>query len=167
MTQIVKFPDPVLTIPTVKFDFTNPQVNQFELVEEMLKTMNDHKSIGLSANQIRHPLRVFVMRGENQNYACFNPKIVSHSDEQNLLEEGCLSFPGINVKVKRWNTVRLRFQTPSGGIDTINVAGLTARVIQHEMDHLDGTIFYSRANAYHREKAFKKQKEYLNGTRSA
>jgi len=52
-------------------------------------------------------------------------------------------------------------------VDTINVSGLTARVVQHEIDHLDGYEFFNRANKFHRDKAFKKQKEYLNGTRSA
>jgi peptide deformylase len=166
MTEIVKFPDSLLSTPTANFDFVNPQVDPHMLVQEMLKTMNDNKGIGLSANQIGYNVRVFVMRGLDQNYACFNPKIVGHSGGENVMEEGCLSYPGLNVKVKRWNSVRLRFQTASGGIDTINVSGLTARVVQHEMDHLDGYPFFKRANKFHRDKAFKKQKEYLDGTRS-
>jgi len=153
--EIVKFPDKILSTPTANFDFVTPQVNPHELVREMLEIMNANKGIGLSANQIGYSVRVFVMRGVDQNYACFNPKIVGHSEEENTLEEGCLSYPGLNIKIKRWNTVRLRFQTASGGIDTLSVAGLTARVIQHEIDHLDGYPFYNRANRYHRDKAMK------------
>lgn len=167
MTEIVKFPNPILRMPTRQFNFVNPEVDPHELVQEMLKVMNDNKGIGLSANQIGYNLRVFVMRGLEQNYACFNPKIVSFGEGTNVLEEGCLSFPGLNVKIKRFNSLRLRFQTASGGVDTLNVSGLTARVVQHEIDHLDGYEFYNRANKFHRDKAFKKQKEYLNGTRSA
>lgn len=166
MIEIVKFPHSILTTPTQQFDFVNPQVDPYELVRQMLETMNESKGIGLSANQIGQPFSVFVMRGENQNYACFNPKIVGHSALENTMEEGCLSFPGLNVKVKRWNSVRLRFQTASGGVDTLNVSGLTARVVQHEMDHLSGVAFYNRANKFHRDQAFKKQKELLNGNRS-
>ncbi|CAB5221424.1 Def N-formylmethionyl-tRNA deformylase [uncultured Caudovirales phage] len=160
MTEIVKYPNELLSTPTIDFNFINPQIDPYELVQEMLKTMNESKGIGLSANQIGHRLKVFVMRGADQNYACFNPKIVHLSDDHNTLEEGCLSFPGINVKIKRANTVRLRFSTASGGIDTKTFAGLTARVVQHEMDHLDGVLFFNRANRYHREKAMK---GYYNG----
>ena len=165
MREIVKFPNTILTSPTFNFDFLTPVLDPYTLVQEMLEVMNENKGIGLSANQIGYPYRVFVMRGENQNYACFNPKIVGNSSGENTMEEGCLSFPGLIVKVKRWNSIRLRFQTASGGVDTLNVSGLTARVVQHEMDHLDGIPFYNRANKFHRDKAFKKQKEYLNGTR--
>ena len=153
--MIIKYPDPILSTPTINFNFIDPQIDQYELVQEMLKTMHENRGIALSSNQIGYSLRVFVMRGEDQNYACFNPKIVHLSDDQNTLEEGCLSFPGINVKIKRSNSVRLRFSTASGGIDTKTFAGLTARAVQHEMDHLDGALFFNRANRYHREKAMK------------
>ena len=153
--NILTYPNAFLTTPTENFDFNNPPVNPHLLIQDMLQIMNEKKGIGLSANQLGLSYRVFVMRGEDTNFACFNPKIVSQSNETNLLEEGCLSFPGVNVKVKRSNTLRLRFQTPSGGTDTKNFGGLTARVVQHEIDHLNGILFFNNANRYHREKALK------------
>lgn len=154
MTEIVKYPHPALTSPTIPFDFINPPVDPLALATEMIVKMNESRGIGLSANQLGYPYRVFVMRGEDVNFACFNPKIVNLSEDTNLLEEGCLSFPGVNVKIKRSNTVRIRFET-SSGVQTRTFAGLTARVVQHEMDHLDGVLFFNRANKFHRDRAMK------------
>lgn len=153
--MIVKFPNNCLTTATAHFDFNNSQTNPHDLVQTMLEQMINSKGIGLSANQLGLSHRVFVMRGDEYNFACFNPKIVSMSNDTNTLEEGCLSFPGVVVKVPRANTVRLRFQTASGGTDTKTFDGLSARVIQHEIDHLDGKLFFNRAHRYHREKALK------------
>lgn len=153
--NIVKYPNDILVTPTNEFDFSNPPSDPHELARSMLQTMYDSNGVGLSANQVGLPYRVFVMRGDEYSFACFNPKIVSMSDQTTVLEEGCLSFPGLVVKVPRANTVRLRFQTPSGSVDTKKFDGLSARVIQHEMDHLDGLLFYNKAHRYHREKALK------------
>lgn len=156
MYSIVKYPNDALTTPTVEFDFSNPPTNPHDLVHEMLTIMNDSKGVGLSANQLGLPYRVFVMRGNEYNFACFNPKIVSMSDDTSLLDEGCLSFPGLVVKIARSKTARLRFQTASGGTDTKTFDGLSARVVQHEMDHLNGILFYNNAHRYHRDKALKR-----------
>ena len=153
--ELIRYPDSRLTTEVPAFDFNNPPVDTYKLVEDMLTIMNDKKGIGLSANQLGLPYRVFVMRGDEYNYACFNPKIVSSDDKQTILEEGCLSFPGITVKIKRPVSVRLRFSTASGATDTRTFDGLTARVVQHELDHLNGTLFFNRANKYHRDKALK------------
>jgi peptide deformylase len=155
MEEFIKYPNALLTNQVKNFDFTNPPTNPSELVEQMLKIMQKYNGVGLSANQLGLPYRVFVMRGLEHNFACFNPRIVSHSNDTTILEEGCLSFPGVTVKVKRYNEVRLRFTTASGGTDTKTFSGITARVIQHEIDHLNGILFFNRANRYHRDKALK------------
>lgn len=153
--MIVKYPDPFLSSPTLPFDFDIPPGPASELATALIKIMNDHNSIGLSANQVGIPYRVFVMRGSPENFACFNPTIVHYSQEQELNDEECISFPGVKIKIRRSLQVRLRFQTPSGVLTTQSFSGLTARVIQHEMDHLDGIPFINRANKYHRDKAMK------------
>lgn len=158
--SIVKFPDPILLTPTAPFDFSNPPVDPHNLVQDMLKTMVDNNGVGLSANQVGLPYKVFVMRGVDFNYACFNPKIVSYGDQQLLMEEGCLSYPGLIIKIKRPTEVRLRFQTASGGIDTKTFNGLTARIVQHEMDHLDGVAFYNRATRFHRDQAMRRRGKF-------
>lgn len=155
MSKIVKYPNSILKQKTPLWDFNDPPEDAHALVEEMITIMNESNGIGLAAPQIGKSYRMFIMRGENENYACFNPTIVYYSPEVELNDEACLSFPGINVKVKRSLNVRLRFQTPSGHTVTKSFSGLTARVIQHELDHLDGIIFINRANKYHRDKAMK------------
>lgn len=162
MSDIIKGENPILTTPIDTFDFQNPPENPQDIAMELMKTMNENNGIGLAANQIGKPYRVFAIRGYPENYVCFNPRVVHTSDETILLEEGCLSFPNLLVKIKRPKQIRVRFQTPSGVVETKVFDGLTARVFQHELDHLDGILFYKRANRIHREQAFKKL-EKLNG----
>jgi peptide deformylase len=152
---ILKYPNKMLTTPCEAFDFANPPGNPNELAIGLMQVMNQYNGVGLAANQVGIPLRVFVMKGAPENFVCFNPKIVVASEEQELLEEGCLSFPGVNVKVKRPKSIKARFQTPSGETTTMTFTGLTARVFQHELDHLDGIVFFNRANRYHRDKALR------------
>jgi len=120
--------------------------------------MYDWNGIGLAANQVGVPYRVFAMRGSPENFVCFNPRIVQPSAENIILEEGCLSFPGLLVKVKRPKHIRVRFQTPNGDTRTETFIGMTARIFQHELDHLDGRLYFNRANKYHKEIAMKKWK---------
>lgn len=153
--EIIKYPNPLLTTETIPFDFINPPIAPSELVKIMLEVMNSNNGVGLSANQIGYNHRVFVMRGPEYNFAFFNPKIVSYGEETDTLEEGCLSVPGVVVKITRPKSVRVRFQTPSSGVDTKTFDGLSARIIQHEMDHLNGVMFFNRAHRYYRDKAMK------------
>jgi peptide deformylase len=120
--------------------------------------MYEWNGIGLAANQVGVPYRVFAMRAQPQNFVCFNPRIVQPSAEQISLEEGCLSFPGLIVKLKRPRHVRVRFQTPNGDTRTETFIGMSARVFQHEMDHLEGRLYFNQASRYHREIALKKWK---------
>jgi peptide deformylase len=152
--NLVKYPNPILTTPCQEFDFKNPVRDPNDLALDLLSFMIDNNSIGLSANQVGIPYRVLVTRGE-PNFAMFNPKIVFKSKTVTLLDEGCLSFPGVVCKIKRSSEIRVRFQMPSGGTTTKVFNGLTAKVIQHEIDHLDGVLFYNRANKFHRDKALK------------
>jgi len=162
MADIIKGETPILTSTMEEFDFTNPPENPFDIAMELMQIMNDYNGIGLAANQIGKLYRVFVMRGDPENFVCFNPRIVHMSEEQIVLEEGCLSFPNLIIKIKRPKIIRVRFQTPSGLVETKVFDGLTARVFQHEIDHLNGILFYKRANRIHKEQAFKKL-EKLNG----
>jgi peptide deformylase len=118
--------------------------------------MHDSNGIGLAANQVGIPYRVFAMRGQPENFVCFNPRIVQYSNETIVLEEGCLTYPGLIVKIKRPQHIRCRFQTPNGDTLTKQFTGMTARVFQHELDHLNGKIFYNQANRVHRDQALKK-----------
>ena len=155
MMELVKYPNPILSTPVAEFDFNYPPESPSDIATKLIFEMNNHNGISLSANQLGLPYRVFCMRGYPENYVCFNPRIVYSSPEVTSMEEACVSFPGVTVKVKRSKEIRVRFQTPSGMLVTKKFDGLTARTFQHELDHLDGILFFNRANRYHREKALK------------
>lgn len=154
--NLVKSSNLILTTPCQLFDFQNPPFDPIEFSQQLVKFMYDNNGIGLAANQVGVPYRIFSMRGEPENFVCFNPKIVQPSVEQIVLEEGCLSYPGLIVKIKRSQHVRVRFQTPNGDTLTKQFTGMTARIFQHELDHLDGLIFYNKANRIHRDRALEK-----------
>jgi peptide deformylase len=158
MLNLVKSDDPILTKPCQDFDFKNPPFDPIDFAKDLIKFMYENNAIGLSGNQVGVPYRVFAMRGSPENYVCYNPKIVMPSTEEVLLEESCLTYSGLLVKIKRPQHVRVRFTVPNGEVKTETYTGMTARVFQHQMDYLDGVLFYSRANRYHREQAFKKWK---------
>jgi peptide deformylase len=160
MNNIRLFPDPILTTPCQAFNFFEPQEDPQTIVKVLTEKMIENNGVGIAANQIGYPYRVFIIRGTEYNYVFFNPKIVSMSKDQTNLEESCLSVPGVTVKVKRASEIRLRFQVPSGETTTKTFNGLSAKIIQHEIDHLDGILFFNRANRYHRDKAMK---GYYNG----
>lgn len=146
-----------LSEPCTSFDFTDPQTDPIQLASDLVATMLKHNGVGLAANQVGYKLRVFAMRTSPQMTVVFNPKIVSVSDETEELEEGCLSFPNLIVPIKRAKTIRVRFAYPNSDVQTHNYSGLTARVFQHELDHLDGILFFNRTDRIHRERAFRKK----------
>ena len=157
--NVVSHTDPILRRKMEPFDFTNPPTDPIQLAKDLTETMISQNGLGLAANQVGLPYRVFVLTGE-QVYACFNPKIVSASPEQVYINEGCLSYPGMVVKIKRPQSIRVRFTMPNGATETMKFEGLTARCFQHEMDHLDGIVHLSRATLYHRQQAVKAQKAF-------
>ena len=154
--NLVHYSDPILTTKCELFDFLNPPFDPVEFSHEIMKYMYEHNGIGLAANQIGIPYRIFAMRGSPENFVCFNPRIIDLSEGMNVLDEACLSYPGLAIKVKRPHGIKVRFQTPNGEVLTKKFGGMTARIFQHEMDHLDGDKFFDKANRYHRDKAFKK-----------
>lgn len=161
--NILMHPDPILKEKMPNFDFDNPIVNPVELYNYLAETMIDAEGMGLSANQIGFRTRMFVMRAENV-IGVINPKIIDVSSEMVTLEEGCLSHPNLFVKIKRPKFIKVRFTHPDGTTETKKFDGITARVFQHEMDHLDGILHTKRANRYHLDQA-KKLAEKINRKR--
>lgn len=157
--ELVNDRDPILRQPCQYFDFQNPPFDPIEFAQQLVKTMYDHNGIGLAANQVGVPYSVFALRGSPENFVCYNPKVVQPSEEEIVLEEGCLTYPNLFVKIKRPRHVRVRFQTPNGETRTETFTGMSARAFQHELDHIHGLIYYNRANKYHRDQAIKKWKQ--------
>lgn len=158
----MKLDDRYLTEKCEEFDFNNPPFDPIDFAQNLVKFMYDNNGLGIAANQVGTPYRIFAMRGHPENFVCFNPKIVQPSEAEVVLEEGCLSYPGLLVKIKRPQHVRARFTTPNGDTITRQFTGMTARVFQHEYDHLDGIVFHSKANKFHRDQAMRKWKNGQN-----
>ncbi len=137
---------------TVAFDFkTHSKKEIKELIKSMREKMKEAHGIGLSANQIGLPYRVFVAQvpshqGRPKFYAIFNPEIVKQSKETEIMEEGCLSIPGKYGFVERASRIVIKGYDPNGKKIKIKAWGLLARVFQHEIDHLDGKLFIDRTN---------------------
>jgi peptide deformylase len=144
-----------------EFNFNEPHgVDSVKLAHTLITEMKNNGGIGLAANQLGINVRAFVMYSEPP-MVCFNPKITMYGDEEIALDEACLSYPTLTVKVKRPRFIRARFQDPYGNIVTKKFDGMAARVFQHEMDHLDGITYYKRANTIHKERFEKKWKKVL------
>lgn len=151
------------------FNFDEPPIDPEELSNNLKESMIAHRGLGLSACQVGLPWQVFVVGDPNDPdniTAFFNPKIVHTSDNMVLMEEGCLSFPGLFVKVKRADLVRIRYSNEQGNTVTQVYDQIPARVILHEFDHMSGMTFKNRASRYHYEQALR-QKKKLDKLRKA
>ena len=118
-----------------------------ELSETLKKSMVHHNGIGLSANQIGIWERAFVMIRDmeyNEIITCFNPKILKESRKKVTMEEGCLSYPDLYLKIERSESVVVKYEDENKNIHKIKLDGLAARVFQHEYDHMEGIDFTQR-----------------------
>lgn len=155
--QLVPSTDPILRQPVEQFDFSNPPTDPIQLAHDLAETMIANNGLGLSANQAGLPYRAFAVMAE-KIIVLFNPKIVDYSEETLYMEEGCLSYPNLFIKVKRPKAIKIRYTEPNGNTITTTFGGLTARVIQHEYDHMEGITYTQRANRIHVDQAKKRLK---------
>lgn len=161
--DLVPADHPLLRTKLERFNFSEPPINPHELANNLIETMVHYKGIGLSANQCGLPYRVFVL-WSNPTKVMFNPVIADVSTEQIMLEEGCLTYPNLFIKIKRPKLVRVRYMDSFGDAHTDKFVGMSARCVLHEVDHLDGVNFTFKANKFHYDQAMrqknKRQKSY-------
>lgn len=150
---------PLLRTKLDIFDFNNPPIDPIVLSNNLIETMIAMNGLGLSSNQCGLPYRAFVM-WSNPTKICFNPRIVDQTTEQVLLDEGCLSYPNLFVKVKRSKVIKVRYQDEKGEIQNEKFVGMTARCFLHELDHMDGIVFTSQANPIHLRRAVNQKKHF-------
>jgi peptide deformylase len=156
--KLVEESSGILTQVCGDFDFQDPLVDPKELAQKLHFHMIRNDGLGISACQIGIPLRAFAMRIEQDTpFVLFNPRIVNVSEKEIPMKEGCLSFPLLFLNVKRPDAVRLRYQTETGETVTNQFIGMTARIALHEMDHMDGVVFTSRASQYETQRALRKR----------
>ena len=118
----------------------------FELIEKMKKAMKKNHGCGLAANQIGVPDRIIVVEvSRNKITAMINPVIIEASESTDLDIESCLSVPKVYAPVQRHTDIKVEFQDFSGSKQVKDFKGRSARIIQHEVDHLDGIFFFDKA----------------------
>ena len=156
--EIKTFPDEVLKRKAEEVKDINAEIAK--LAEDMLETMYSAPGIGLAAPQVGRSLRVIVFdishkEGEKRPYILINP-VITAAEGLEVMEEGCLSIPGVYAHVKRAARVEVKGYDLDGREVTLQAEGLLARVIQHEVDHLDGVLFIDRLSRIRREMIKKK-----------
>ena len=139
---ILNFDQPVLRQKAKKVARVDTSIQR--LIDDLAETMLAAPGAGLAANQIGVPLRVCVVKGDdNQIWGLVNPEIVKHDGVQ-VGYEGCLSYPGWVGEVARYETVVVKGRNRRGKEVRIKSSGFTARAFQHELDHLEGVLFIDR-----------------------
>lgn len=142
------------------WDFTK-DTDAEKLEKAMCQFMLDNRGIGLAANQIGITKRVFVMGsytvpGFPEPFALFNPKIIEASKEMILDQEGCLSYPGLYLTVKRPSWIVAEYQNSKGDTIEARFEGYLSKCFQHELDHLDGVCFVDKVSQMKLQLAMKK-----------
>ena len=161
MLNLVYYPDPILeqiAEPIITFD------NDFllSLTADMFNIMKDKNGVGLAANQVGIAKRIFVIDCDNRKIAFINPEIESFFGSTKI-DEGCLSFPGIRVKIERKEKLVVKYQNEFGTHNQMELFGLSAICFQHELDHLNGKTFIEYLSKDVKEFIKRKLKREKNG----
>jgi peptide deformylase len=145
--QVIHYPHPTLRHPSKPLKRVDAELRQ--IIAEMFDLMYEHEGVGLAANQVDLPYRLFVANPEGKpdakdsEFVFINP-VLSSGRGQEEDEEGCLSIPGVYAPVTRNSTIKVQAYDLTGNEITMDADGLLARILQHETDHLDGTLFIDR-----------------------
>ncbi|MFA5940022.1 MAG: peptide deformylase [Sinimarinibacterium sp.] len=131
-----------------------------KLIDDMFETMYAAPGVGLAANQVGVALRLAVMdcsedKAQPQPMVIINPEIVAPSEPE-IMEEGCLSVPGVGDKIERYRRLTLRALDREGKPFELQAEDLLAQAVQHEVDHLDGKLYIDRLSSLKRERLLKK-----------
>jgi peptide deformylase len=153
--QIRRYPDPVLRERAHEVEEFSDDLRA--LVERMGRVMEDASGVGLAATQLGLLRRVLVFRADEDDDlgVLINPIVVEHSEETTSDGEGCLSLPDVHVPVERFSTIVVEGKDAAGEDVRIEAEGLQSRVIQHEIDHLDGVLIFDRTTPEARREAMR------------
>ena len=138
-----------------------------ELSDKMFETMFKYGGIGLSANQVGLPFNMFVMGGhpklENgMKLTCFNPMIISASEEKVLMKEGCLTYPFVFLSISRPRKVVVKYEDEKGSLQEGHLDGMFSRIFQHEYDHMLGRTFTEHVSKFKLDRARKKAEKMID-----
>ena len=138
------------------FNFEEDKDSAQSVANVLFERMKQLGGVGLSANQVGLDMRVFVMGLGELKIAVFNPIIIKYSKEEESFNEGCLSYPGIMLSIKRPTKITATYQDETGKFVEQDFNGLTARIFQHEYDHMNGTDYTHRVSKFKLDFAKKK-----------
>jgi peptide deformylase len=144
--KIVTTPDPILRQRSVEVtpkELSKPEMQM--LIDDMIETMWVADGVGIAAPQVGHNIRIVIITEGSKAIAVVNPTIVKKSWRKEVAEEGCLSVPGFYGEVRRSRSVHMKALDRFGKPLDMEADGLLARIIQHEIDHIDGILFIDRA----------------------
>jgi peptide deformylase len=161
LAQIRQFPDSVLRLQAREVEDFDDDLRR--LVERMGSLMADAQGVGLAATQVGILRRLFVFREDEETKALVNPVVVERSDETETDEEGCLSLQGVLVPVERPARVTIEGRDERGEEVRYELEELPARVVQHELDHLDGVLIFDRTTPEARREAMAVLRPRLTG----
>lgn len=166
--EIKKYPDPVLRNKAEEVKEITPEIRKF--IEELVFTMGNDKGVGLAATQVGLLKRIIVFETGEGVTALINPKIIKKGKKKFIDIEGCLSFPDLWIKLKRAERIEVEAQDISGRKIQMAASMMVSRVLQHELDHLDGILFIDKINFLEkfkiRNKLNKLKKKYDSSRKS-
>lgn len=152
---------PMLKVPIPEYAIMLPNHNMELLIKRLKMTMKLYGGLGLSANQCGVFERVFVIGTDQFQIACINPKIVGKSPSTIKESEGCLSYPGLYVKVDRPEWIEVEYTNENGALVKTRLDGVTARCFQHELDHMNGIRMVEHVGPVALQLARRKQEKII------
>ena len=165
--KLVDFYDPILREPTVPWNHFDHEPKESEyLAFSLAETLKQYGGLGLSANQVGLKHRICVINMGSEIWTMFNPVILEHNEVLADYSEGCLSYPGLYLKLNRPDHIKVRFQATNGEFLEKEMDGLTAVCVQHELDHLDGIVYTDKVSPIKLEQAKRKVKQNLKKIRN-
>ena len=159
MSEICTLIEAENPIMKVRLSGCRPDLDRDEIERKLIDSMEHYQGIGLSANQIGIMERVFVMYSDvkkRETIICFNPEVTIYSDTKILMDEGCLTYPGLWLKVKRSDNVGVQYEDKTGEIQRQSMLGLECRIFLHEYDHMEGTDFTQKVSKLRLKRAQKR-----------
>ena len=164
MSEICTLIESTNPLLRIKLSECSSDLDREKVESQLIDSMKHYQGIGLSANQVGIMERVFVMYSDvkkGEIISCFNPKIITQSDNEIVIEEGCLSYPGLWLKVKRPDGIEVEYEDKNGEPQSKAMFGLECRIFLHEYDHMEGTDFTKKVSKIKLDRAKKRQSKML------
>ena len=164
MSEICTLIESTNPLLRIKLSECSSDLDREKVESQLIDSMKHYQGIGLSANQVGIMERVFVMYSDvkkGEIISCFNPQIITQSDTEIVIDEGCLSYPGLWLKVKRPDGIEVDYEDKNGELQSKAMFGLECRIFLHEYDHMEGTDFTKKVSKIKLDRAIKRQSKML------